>query len=166
MPTPEQQREYQRQWLAARRQAWLDEHGPCVKCGSSDRLEVDHVDPTQKITHSVWSWAKDRREAELAKCQVLCHDCHQEKSVAAEIAKWGPREHGTVRMYDTGCRCVPCVEDFRRYFREKRREQRARKRHLAQLEERPFETRQVAGSAPAVAAWHHPGASKLVEESV
>ncbi len=55
----------------------------CAKCGDADRkLTLDHIDPAQKVTHKVWSWAAARREAELAKCQPLCAACHVEKSRA------------------------------------------------------------------------------------
>ncbi|MEM1416560.1 MAG: HNH endonuclease [Myxococcota bacterium] len=52
----------------------------CVKCGSVERLELDHIDPAQKVTHSIWSWSQARREAEIAKCQVLCRRCHKRKT--------------------------------------------------------------------------------------
>lgn len=63
----------------------------CEHCGSIDHLEIHHLDPSLKITHSVWSWAKPRREAELAKCAVLCHDCHAEETrkQRAAASKYG-----------------------------------------------------------------------------
>lgn len=73
-------RSYQLRWMNRRREAWLAENGPCVRCGSTNRLEVDHRDPTKKVTHLIWSFSKERLEAELAKCQVLCHDCHLRKT--------------------------------------------------------------------------------------
>lgn len=76
----EQRREYQRQWVAQNRAAWLAGK-TCAVCGSDQNLEVDHADPTSKLSHRVWSWSKARREAELAKCQVLCRGCHQSKTV-------------------------------------------------------------------------------------
>jgi len=76
----QQQREYQKLWLAKRRQLWFSENGPCVVCDSREELQLDHVDPATKIEHRVWSWSQKRREKELAKCRVLCKDCHQEKS--------------------------------------------------------------------------------------
>src|SRR5579863_7150610 len=66
--------------MKARRLTWLQENGPCANCGSWTDLEVDHKDPEQKITHRVWSWKESRRLEELAKCQVLCYNCHKEKS--------------------------------------------------------------------------------------
>lgn len=79
---PEKQREWDRQWMARRRSEWMTAHGPCVDCGSWSDLQVDHVDASTKITHRVWSWAKDRREAELAKCAVRCVRCHDAKTLA------------------------------------------------------------------------------------
>lgn len=78
----EKQREYQRQWMAKRRQEWIDENGPCA-CGSFNKLEVDHIDPKLKTmeVRSIWSCRKEIRELELAKCQVLCYDCHLEKTL-------------------------------------------------------------------------------------
>lgn len=77
---PAAQARYQARWAKKHRQEWIAENGPCRFCGSWDRLEVDHIDPTQKVTHAVWSWAPERRDAELAKCQVLCRACHSKKT--------------------------------------------------------------------------------------
>ena len=59
---------------------WLEENGPCARCGANENLEVDHIDPLTKVSHNVWTWAEEKRLEELAKCQVLCHNCHVEKS--------------------------------------------------------------------------------------
>lgn len=42
MKTKEEQRAYQRKWLQARRDEWLFANGPCRKCGSDLKLEIDH----------------------------------------------------------------------------------------------------------------------------
>jgi len=73
-------RAYQREWIKRRRLTWFKENGPCVDCGSAEDLELDHVDRSTKITHSVWSWALERRTAELAKCVVRCRPCHLAKT--------------------------------------------------------------------------------------
>ncbi len=52
----------------------------CVYCGSSSNLELDHIKPEDKLSHRIWGWAKERREAEQAKCQVLCIQCHKVKT--------------------------------------------------------------------------------------
>lgn len=94
---PERQREYQRQWQRQRRELWLRENGPCVDCGSSKDLEVDHVDPTTKVTHNVWSWRESRRREELAKCVVRCRECHALKSKYEHAV--GER-HGQAKLTD------------------------------------------------------------------
>jgi 5-methylcytosine-specific restriction endonuclease McrA len=103
-------REYQRVWVKRRRMEWIEANGPCVKCGSTVDLEMDHIDPATKEHHAIWSWAKERREAELAKCQVLCGRCHEDKHSAP---------HGTATMYDKGCKCDLCraanTEKVRKY---------------------------------------------------
>lgn len=99
-------RKYQGAWLKARRQAWLDANGPCRKCGSSEKLEVDHVDPSTKVTHNVWSLSEAKRLAELAKCQVLCEKCHQKKS---DEERRRTVTHGTITEYKFGCRCNLCT---------------------------------------------------------
>jgi ABC-type arginine transport system ATPase subunit len=71
----ETQRAYQRQWIANRRAAAL-EGKRCAFCDSEGPLEFHHFDPAIKVHHAVWSWSQERRDAELAKCIVICHDCH------------------------------------------------------------------------------------------
>lgn len=110
---------YNLQWQRERRRAWLAANGPCRQCGSTHRLEVDHIDPATKVSHAVWSWSAVRREAELAKCQVLCHRCHKAKSDAAHRK---PLVHGTINAYNMkGCRCDVCRAGHRERATEKRR---------------------------------------------
>lgn len=73
-------RSYQLRWIQKRRKAWLDKNGPCRKCGSDLNLEVDHINPNEKVTHRVWNWPEERRNSELSKCQVLCEKCHKQKT--------------------------------------------------------------------------------------
>lgn len=89
------------QKMKDRRAAWLADHGPCEWCGSAERLEVHHRDPTQKEHHAVWSWAETRMLAELAKCAVLCHRCHKDHHARLM------RTHG-IKQYQLGCRCEKC----------------------------------------------------------
>lgn len=100
----EQLKAYQKEWIKARRGAWLKENGPCRKCGSWDRLEVDHIDPEQKVSHRIWSWSETRRLVELAKCQPLCFLCHRDKSLVSRKTAM----HGNRAMYKQGCRCRAC----------------------------------------------------------
>src|SRR5438046_1152099 len=72
------QRAYQAAWLRERRATWLKGKS-CVTCGSVTNLEIDHVDPKAKQSHRVFSWRAERRDAELARTQVLCASCHRRK---------------------------------------------------------------------------------------
>ena len=106
----EDRRKYQREWVAKRRALWVEEHGPCSQCGSDKDLEVDHIDPDTKHLNpgAVWSLCKSKRGQELAKCQVLCGECHKEKTSAFRKANMS---HGKERMYrDMKCRCPLCKE--------------------------------------------------------
>lgn len=115
----ESRREYNRQRLVRLRQAWLDSNGPCATCGGAENLEVDHIDPATKTASNLWAWSQVRRADELAKCQVLCRDCHKAKS-ATERSK--PLVHGTYAGYDTkGCKCQFCREANAVVSREYRR---------------------------------------------
>jgi hypothetical protein len=80
--TGEKKRKYQREWSRKRREDWVKANGPCQTCGSNKRLEIDHIDYNIKSVHvsRIWSYTKSKREAELAKCQVLCHSCHKKKT--------------------------------------------------------------------------------------
>ena len=57
--------------------------GCCVQCGSTEQLEIDHVDPKKKTMRTErMTYVKEaRREEELRRCQLLCQPCHQEKTL-------------------------------------------------------------------------------------
>lgn len=67
--------------IDSRRKHWFLKNGPCVKCGSKKKLELDHINPKHKIAHNVWSWKEEDRLKELDKCQVLCWKCHRIKTI-------------------------------------------------------------------------------------
>lgn len=56
--------------------------GKCARCSSTERLEVDHIDPDTKVSHSFLTWSKKRQAEEMAKCQLLCRACHWQKTLA------------------------------------------------------------------------------------
>ena len=58
--------------------------GKCSACGSEDNLQLDHIHPEDKsfsLSHA-WSVSMERFKLEVDKCQVLCKECHKEKSRA------------------------------------------------------------------------------------
>jgi hypothetical protein len=66
-------------------------------------LELDHKDHRQKVSHTIWSWSMERRDAELAKCQVLCHDCHLDKTNKEGSRARGERM-GTAKLTEAAVR--------------------------------------------------------------
>lgn len=56
----------------------------CVECGTDENLEFDHIDPTTKSFNILESWAKPIEVLlpEIAKCQLLCKNCHRAKTTA------------------------------------------------------------------------------------
>jgi hypothetical protein len=109
--TGEQKKEYQRQWIAKRREEFFSDKF-CVICFSENELQLDHIDTTTKIDHRIWSWSKKRFEEEAAKCQVLCYPCHKEKTSKERAVGHGREE------YKHGCRCDECRDAQRDYNRE------------------------------------------------
>lgn len=113
----EYMRAYQNRWLQERRSKWISENGPCRGCGSTEELEVDHVDPKEKEYHPtrLWSLKEETRIEELAKCQVLCKACHRQKS-NEEMSR--PITHGLMG-YHRSCRCITCKKaqsvDMKKY---------------------------------------------------
>ena len=91
--------------MAKRREEYFKDK--CCSCGSVDQLELDHIDPTRKVSHRIWSWSNARREAELAKCQPLCSACHLKKTIKSKLST----THGTQQMYQKyKCRCDECKQ--------------------------------------------------------
>jgi hypothetical protein len=87
--TGDKKREYQKKWVDKRRRQWIDANGPCNLCGSKEKLEVDHIDRTTKEHNprQLWSRKASVRDAELKKCQVLCEECHKNKT-SKELSEW------------------------------------------------------------------------------
>lgn len=84
-------------WVDRRveKKAWVDaykaEH-PCVKCGEADPVCLDfhHIDPTQKkflIALAVARASLKRIQEEIAKCEILCANCHRKLHAAERAAK-------------------------------------------------------------------------------
>lgn len=90
--------------------------GKCVRCGATERLEFDHIDPATvsfRVAGNVLlKWC--HLVEELKKCQLLCNKCHWAKTRIDR--KVGPR-HGTRNNYvNYGCRCADCRKVNTTYF--------------------------------------------------
>ena len=101
----QKQREYAREWVAKRRREFF-ENRKCKTCGKITSLQLHHVNRKEKEGHAIWSWSKERREAEIAKCIILCSECHIELHAKEKRIL----EHGTCVMYRKGCRCRLCKD--------------------------------------------------------
>ncbi len=109
LATKEEQKKYQHEWylrtVKARKELYFKTNGPCCKCGSWIKLQLDHVDRLRKISHNIRGWEKEKRSTELLKCQILCHECRKKKTI---LECYPERKHGSQTMYEAGCRCQSC----------------------------------------------------------
>lgn len=124
----DKKRKTQREWVAKKKLRYIEIlGGVCVKCGSVDRLEVDHIDPSTKTVNPTKLWSRKHEiiMEELAKCQLLCKDCHQEKTSAERVANRN-LQHGEYGMYKWyKCRCQPCRDANSARVREQRAKNKA-----------------------------------------
>lgn len=92
--------------------------GKCNNCGTTNSLEFDHVDPSEKnfhIARRLQNAKIEELQAELELCQLLCHDCHEEKNRKDN----GEAKHGSLAMYSHyKCRCPDCKEVWNKKSRE------------------------------------------------
>lgn len=95
----------------------------CNKCGSTENLEIDHVEWKAKSFdisgRTNLSWEKLKTEVD--KCQLLCVPCHLEKTAAdtrEQITGFRDVQHGTYVSYRRyKCRCSDCVKANSEYLR-------------------------------------------------
>lgn len=69
--------------------------GVCAKCGSTDQLTIDHIDPAQKSFDVSALWGKKNLDSvldELRKCQLLCGSCNRDKT-ASDLSRIGLERH-------------------------------------------------------------------------
>jgi len=66
---------------------WINEikDEPCLDCGlrsPPEAMDFDHVDGSKiaGITQ-MWSWGREKVLAEIAKCELVCANCHRERTV-------------------------------------------------------------------------------------
>jgi hypothetical protein len=131
---PNYAKEYMRgRYQRRKREAIETLGGRCVRCGSKDNLEVDHIDRSKKEFpfSRMYALSQERFDAELAKCQLLCNSCHVQKTIE-ERGHNKRTEHGTYVCYRyAGCRCdlcrQACRDQARRYREEKKKDGFVRK---------------------------------------
>lgn len=96
--------------------------GKCVNCGSTERLEFDHINNDREDHKHMISWMLEgeweKLVKELEKCQLLCVSCHRSKTsddirpIDFDYVEDYPVQadgHGTLSMYcNKKCRCEYC----------------------------------------------------------
>lgn len=93
--------------------------GKCVKCGSKELLEFDHIDPSSKTINvsKILSMSLKDFWNEVSKCQLLCKACHLLKTITERGHKVAKGAHGTESSY-RHCKCILCKEAHRNYYKE------------------------------------------------
>lgn len=80
MQSKEERSRKQRERRRANRLEAEQERGPCKKCGSTVDLQFHHRNPLTKnckLSNRIWNWSKERRNAELDKCDCYCSTHHK-----------------------------------------------------------------------------------------
>lgn len=100
----------------------------CFKCNCTENLQLDHIDPESKnfTIAKLWNSKPEIFNAELAKCQLLCLKCHQEKTLLDMGRISAKNTHGTLSSYRY-CKCSLCRKANTEYVRMKRAKKKAQK---------------------------------------
>jgi len=116
-------KEYMNRRYQRRREYALNLLGnKCYNCGSTEDLEIDHIQPELKSfsISKFWSIKEDLFLKELEKCQLLCKSCHINKTNNDRGCNTRD-QHGTVVCYDRGkCRCPLCKKAKSAYLKERK----------------------------------------------
>lgn len=108
----EEFRVYQNQ---RRQEAIVKLGGECVDCGSVDKLEFDHVDPSTKefVMADMWTRKQSLIDSELVKCVLRCDLCHINKTNNVDGLSI---EHGGGLSGKKNCPCEPCKDRKSEYM--------------------------------------------------
>ena len=105
--------------------------GKCAKCGSIERLEVDHIDPKKKrheVSALLTMGDPKVLAREVKKCEVLCHVCHLDKTILERGQRRAMESHPSLSSYRY-CKCDLCREVHSAYCTKwNKRAKRNRKR--------------------------------------
>ena len=83
----------------------------CKKCNSLENLEVDHIDPTtKKYTILEMTHNNNKFREELSKLQILCENCHHQKTFMEQAQRLCKRGHErTPDNVTPGNNCKKCM---------------------------------------------------------
>ena len=96
----------------------------CNECGSTKKLEIDHIDRASKRLNvsEMLMYSKIELLKELKKCQLLCQKCHKKKcKIDGTYRKPGILIHGKLSSYThRKCRCRICSDNFKEYKKKRK----------------------------------------------
>ncbi len=143
MQTREEYNAYQRvyqleRYHRRRREAIEFLGGRCVICGTTEDLEIDHIDYMEKKFNiaKLWSISYVRFMEEISKCQLLCVEHHKHKSSRESIERRGLTHGKYHAAFHYDCQCEECIEfriiytyEYNEERNQIRRERRAAKKN-------------------------------------
>lgn len=104
--TREEYNAYMRVYMLARYHermlvARMELGGKCSRCPCRTKLQFDHINPGKKkfTIAKLWSLAERTFWNEIAKCQLLCGECHTAKTLKELGRKPARGTHGTISAY-------------------------------------------------------------------
>lgn len=105
---------YHRKYWKKRRQKIIDYlGGVCVKCGTTEDLQFDHIKPSDKTLDIKRNVTLESIKAEVDKCQLLCKTHHLEKTISEKK----PYTHGTIYAWmRVKCKCDTCAKAKRVWY--------------------------------------------------
>ena len=123
----EYMRPYQLERYHTRRASFIEYlGGSCVRCSTNEDLEFDHIDRSSKsfnVSKRMTSMNYEELKLEVDKCQLLCKDCHLEKSrEAGDLKDVG---HGGGNSGKRNCKCEPCKLKKAEYMKSKKAQYQA-----------------------------------------
>lgn len=130
---PEVNKKYLNERYAAQRADLIARlGGVCTICGSTEKLEIDHVEWNKKSFNVGALWPTKKLplvHEELKKCQLLCREHHEQKSSADMleiIALRPPFRHGTIYGFmRMKCKCSECAAAKDAWNAERNRKRKA-----------------------------------------
>lgn len=77
----------------------------CIDCGTTEELELDHLEPWNKTYDigKVWTYSIIKFWAEVEKCTLRCKECHKRTT-----SEWRSVDHGEGLTGKKNCRCDLC----------------------------------------------------------
>lgn len=124
---PVKYREYMKEYMLKRyhdrrNKAVVKLGGSCYTCGATEKLQFDHIDRNNKsFTIAKLSSVNEKKFwEEIEKCQLLCEDCHQNKTLDDLGQVSAKNTHGTLSSMRY-CKCALCKKAKADYMREWRK---------------------------------------------